>query len=1004
MEKVGSVMVVGAGIGGSQAALDLAESGYKVYLVESSTSIGGVMAQLDKTFPTNDCAICIVSPKLVEAGRHPNIEIKIKSEIMNVSGEVGDFNIDLMEHTLFIDPEKCTGCGICGQECPVEAIDLFNEGLSSNKAASVKYPQAVPLVFAINRDYCIGCGICKGVCQAKAINYELKSKKTQLKVGSVILALGFDEFEPHLIKHYGYGKYKNVVSSIEFERILSASGPYSGHVLRPSDGNIPRKIAFLQCVGSRDPKFGKEYCSSVCCMYTAKEAVIAKEHTEGLEATIFGMDIRAYGKDFDKYIERAKEEYGVKYIRSRISSIDEIQSTKDLRLIYESKEGKIVSEVFNMVVLGVGLSPPKDAIKIADNFNIDLNEYGFIKTNPLKPVETVRPGIYVCGACSAPKDIPETVIEASAAAGKVNVDLSSVRGTLVKTKQYPDEIDVSGQPIRIGVFICHCGINIGGYVDVPAVVKYAETLPDVVYSERNLYTCSADTQSLIKEKIKQHELNRVIVASCTPRTHEPLFQETIREIGLNKYLFQMTNIRDQCSWVHMHEPEKATEKAKDLVRMAVAKARLNIPLSTVPLQVNPRALIIGGGVAGMTSALNFAQQGFQVNIVEREKKLGGLSIKIYETIEGDDIQEFLHDLINNVKSNDLIKIHLQAEIKEIDGYVGNFKTTLIQNNSKEKIEIEHGVIIVATGAKEYIPSEYQYGINSNVILQKEFETRLFKNKDFSDIKSVVMIQCIGSRNEEHPYCSRICCSEAIKNSIKMKEKYPNTEVAILYRDIRTYGFKEKYYRKARERGVLFIRFSKNDPPELVSDEDRFKILIKSKKIGKILVESDLLVLSNGMVAPREENQVLAKFLKVPLNEDKFFLEAHVKLRPVDFATEGIFLCGTAHGPATISESIAQANSAVSRATIILSKETLMIGGIVSCVDKDLCTGCKICVRICPFNAIVKDEEGFAYVQEALCKGCGVCGASCPEKAISIKHFTNEQILSEIYALGGKIVE
>jgi len=1004
MKKVGAVMVVGAGIGGSQAALDLADSGYKVYLVESSTSIGGVMAQLDKTFPTNDCAICIVSPKLVEAGRHPNIEIKIKSEIMNVSGEVGNFNIDLMEHTLFIDQEKCTGCGICGQECPVEAIDLFNEGLSSNSATSVKYPQAVPLVYAINRDYCIGCGICKGVCQAKAIDYELKSKKTQLKVGSVILALGFDEFEADVLKQYGYGKYKNVVSSIEFERILSASGPYSGHVLRSSDGNVPQKIAFLQCVGSRDPKFGKEYCSSVCCMYTAKEAVIAKEHTEGLEATIFSMDIRAYGKDFDKYIERAKDEYGVKYVRSRISSIEEIPGTKDLKLTYEMKEGKIISETFDMVILGVGLTPPKDASKIADTFDIDLNKYGFIKTHPLKPVETGRPGIYVCGACSSPKDIPETVIEASAAAGKVNIDLSLARGTLVTTKKYPDEIDVSGQPIRIGVFICHCGINIGGYVDVPAVVKYAETLPDVAYSERNLYTCSADTQSLIKEKIKEHNLNRVIVASCTPRTHEPLFQETIREIGLNKYLFQMTNIRDQCSWVHMREPEKATEKAKDLVRMAVAKVRLNTPLSTVPLKVNPSALIIGGGVAGMTAALNFSQQGFKVKLIEKDKKLGGFSSKIYNTIEGDDIQEFLQELINNVENDDLIDVYLGAEIQDIDGYVGNFKTTIIQDNSKKKLEIEHGIIIVATGAKEYTPKEYEYGVNPNVITQKELENRLFNKGDFFNIKSIVMIQCVGSRNEENPYCSRICCSEAIKNAIRLKEQYPDKEVSILYRDIRTYGFKEKYYREAREKGILFIRYKKESPPELISNKEQIKINLKNERLGDILLDLDLLVLSTGMIAPSKENETLAKLLKVPLNEDKFFLEAHVKLRPVDFATEGIFLCGTAHGPATIGESIAQANSAVSRATIILSKDTLMIGGIVSNVDKNLCTGCKICVRICPFNAIVKDEEGFAYVQEALCKGCGVCGASCPEKAISIKHFTNEQILSEIYALGGNIIE
>ncbi len=1003
MEKVGAVLIVGAGIGGSQAALDLAESGYKAYLIESTTSIGGVMAQLDKTFPTNDCAICIVSPKLVEAGRHPNIDIKINAVIDSFSGEPGNFTANITEKTLYIDMEKCTGCGVCGQECPVEAIDVFNEGLSLKGATSVKYPQAVPLVFAIDRDYCIGCGICKGVCKAKAIDYDLEDKKSELKVGAVILSLGFDEFEPNNMKHYGYGIYDNVVTSIQFERILSASGPFSGKVLRPSDGSTPSKVAFLHCVGSRDPKFGQEYCSSVCCMYTCKEAVIAKEHMEGLEPTIFSMDIRAYGKDFDKYIERAQNEYGVRYIRSRISSITEIPETKDLKLSYEDEKGRVIQEIYNMVILGVGLNPPKDAKYIAEKFGVELNEYGFINAKPLSPVETSRPGVFVCGACSSPKDIPETVIEASGAAGKVNEILSPVRDTLVTKKEYPNEIDISGKEPRVGVFVCHCGINIGGYVDVPEVMKYARTLPNVVLADMNLYTCSADTQTLIKDKIKEFNINRVIVASCTPRTHEPLFQETIREAGLNRFLFQMTNIRDQCSWVHMHQPEEATEKAKDLVRMAVAKSRINEALETFELKVTPIALIIGGGVAGMTAALNFANQGFQAYIIEKEKQLGGFALKIYETLEGDNIQEFIQDLIKKVNSEEKIQVFLEANIEVIDGYVGNFISTVNYGPNKTSTQLDHGVVLVATGGNEYKPKEYLYGEVPNIITQQELEEKLFTSSEIQKKKSIVMIQCVGSRNDEHPYCSRTCCAEAIKNALNIKKKNPEAEVVILFRDIRTYGFKEKYYRKARENGVLFIRFDKEKPPQISKENENLKVSIESQKMGKITLNSDLIVLSSGIVAPAEGNEVLAKMVKVPLNEDKFFLEAHVKLRPVDFATEGIFLCGTAHGPATISESIAQANSAVSRATTILSKETLLIGGAVSVVDKDICTGCKICVRICPFNAIVKDEEGYAYVQEALCKGCGLCSASCPEKAITTKHFTNEQILSEIYALGGKEV-
>jgi heterodisulfide reductase subunit A len=530
------------------------------------------MSQLDKTFPTNDCAICILAPKLVLTGRHENIDILINSSIENIEGEPGNFKVNITQKSLYLDQEKCTGCGVCAQKCPIEAIDTFNKSLSDKAAISVKFPQAVPLVFSINKDKCIGCGVCQGICKAEAIDYELKDKNISLKVGAVVLATGFDEYDPAPLNQLGYGKYLNVVTSTEFERILSASGPHAGLILRPSDGIIPRKIAFLQCIGSRDKSLGIDYCSSVCCMYTTKEAVIAKEHMSIVEPTIFTMDVRAYGKDFDKYIERAGEEYGVRYIRRRISKIKELPESKDLKVYYENENGTVVEETFNLVVLAVGMQPNHKTKEFAKILDIDLNEYGFCKTNNFTSVETSKPGIYVCGAFASPKDIPETVIEASAAAGCVNVLLSEARNQLISEKELPEEIDVSNQPPRIGVFICHCGINIGGVIDVPEVVEYTKTLPNVVYAEHNLYTCSADTQTNIKEKIEKNQLNRIIVASCTPRTHEQLFQATIKEVGLNKYLFEMCNIRDQCSWVHMHEAENATAKAKDLLRMAVAKA------------------------------------------------------------------------------------------------------------------------------------------------------------------------------------------------------------------------------------------------------------------------------------------------------------------------------------------------------------------------------------------------------------------------------------------------
>jgi len=1000
MEKVGAVLVVGAGIGGSQAALDLADSGYKVYLVESTTSIGGVMAQLDKTFPTNDCAMCIVSPKLVETGRHQNIDLSINCKIEEVSGDAGNFTVKVLKKSLFINPDICTGCGVCGRECPVEAIDMFNEGLSNYAATSVKYPQAVPLVYAINKDYCIGCGICQGVCKAKAVEYDREDEEVYINVGAIILAPGFDEYIPPEANLYGNGKYKNVVTSIEFERILSASGPYAGRVLRPSDGDIPEKVAFLQCIGSRDyTGNGKPYCSSVCCMYTAKEAVIAHEHMHQIKPTIFNMDIRAYGKDFDKYIIRAQEEYGVRYIRSRISSIKEVPETNDLRLSYETEDGEVIEEDFHMVVLAVGLNPPNDTKILAEKFGVELNDYNFANTDIFNPVQTTKPGIFACGAFSSPKDIPDTVTQASAAAGCVNQLLYEKKGTLITEKTLPPEIFVNGQPPRIGVFICHCGINIGGFVDVPEVTKYASTLPNVVLADRNLYTCSADTQTIIKDKVKEYNLNRVIVASCTPRTHEPLFQETIREAGLNRYLFQMANIRDQCSWVHMNEPEKATEKAKDLVRMAVNKARNIEPIERIKLQVTPNALVIGGGISGMIAALNFASQEYETYLVEKEKELGGFAQHIYHTLEGGNVQDFLSDLIKNIKSNKFIHVFTEAEIENIDGYIGNFKTTLIHGPDKSKEEFEHGVVIVATGAKEYQPSEYLYRQNEQVILQSEFEKLLNNTDEIKNKKSIVMIQCVGSRNEDHPYCSKMCCAEAIKNALLAKEKNPEVEIVVLFRDIRTYGFKEKYYREAREKGVIFIRYDENNPPEVIPQDSKLEIKIKTLKTGELAIESDLLVLSAGIVAFREENEELAKMLKVPLNDDNFFLEAHVKLRPVDFATEGVFVAGLAHCPKTIEDSITQANAAVSRACTILSKDEIEAEGKTAMIIPERCIGCGMCVENCAYNAIeLIDDRRFgrvAQINQALCKGCGACSGNCRCAAIDVLGFTGEQIFAMI---------
>jgi heterodisulfide reductase subunit A len=1007
-QKTGAVLVIGGGIGGIQAALDLAESGYYVYLVEQSPAIGGVMAQLDKTFPTNDCSMCILSPKLVECGRHRNIETITYADVLDVKGEPGNFTVSVRKRARFVNETLCTGCGVCQQKCPWKTDNEFDKALAQRKAIYFLYPQAVPNVPVIDKELCVyfqqgKCRACEKFCPIGAIDFTQTDQVIELKVGAIITCPGFNEFDPRLVPQYGYGNFPNVITSIEFERILSASGPYQGELLRPFDRQEPKKIAWIQCVGSRGIAPQNGYCSSICCTYAIKEAIVAKEHNSSVEPTIFSIDIRTFGKGFEAYYDKAMTEYGVRFIRCRPSVIEEVAGTKNLIIKYETEDGKIMKEEFDLVVLSVGLELSKEAEELANRLGIELNKDGFCQTDNFSPVESSKPGIFVCGVFQGPKDIPETVMQASAAAASAAASLTSVRNSLIKRKEYPPERDVRGEPPRIGVFICHCGINIGGVVDVPQVKEHASSLPNVVYAEDNLYTCSQDTQERIKEKIREHNLNRVIVAACTPRTHEPLFQETMREAGLNRYLFEMANIRDQCSWVHKEYPADATEKAKELVSMAIAKARLLQPVEQKPLEVTHSGLIIGGGIAGMVAALNLAEQGFEVYLVEKGDQLGGIARRIQHTLEGNDVQAYLQDLITRVSENRLIQVYTNSNIVEATGYVGNFTTKIAVGPNQDSHELKHGVVIIASGGEEYKPSEYLYGKDPKVMTSLELEGELAKgNGRITGCNNLVFIQCVGSREGERPYCSRVCCSESIKCALKIKDVNPDTNIYILYRDIRTYGFKEDYYKEARERGVIFIRYEVDNKPkvETITEDNQnlLRVTVKDPLSGEdLIIDTDILALGVANI-PAADNKRLSQLFKVPLNEDGFLLEAHVKLRPVDFATEGVFMCGLAHSPKFIDESIAQAKAAASRAGTILSKDVIEVGGLVSFVNKNKCSGCGICQLICPFQAIeIDEEENVAVINEALCKGCGACVSSCVCGAINIKGFSDTQILAAIDA-------
>jgi len=996
----GSALVIGAGIAGMQSALLLAEMGRKVFLLEQGPAIGGYFPLLDKTFPTNSCGVCFMSPTppafcpIYECHLHDNIELLPYSEVVKVEGKEGDFRVSVVRKPRFVDPKRCTLCEACIKACPVEVDREFGGGLEKRKAIYLPFPQAIPHSLVIDSKTCTRCGECMKVCSPGAINLDMEEELEALEVGAILLGFGFEPFWAQRKGEYGFGRYENVLTSIQFERMLSTSSPTQGFPIRISDGKKMERIAFIQCVGSRDPSCGQDHCSTICCMYATKQAMIAKDRSPGLGVTFFYMDIRPMGKDYERYYERAKNEYGIEYIRSAISSIKELQQTKNLLITYVKEDGTFEEREFDAVVLSVGFTPPQTIKDLAGRMGLQLNQQGFCQTDEFNPAQTSVKGIFVGGAFRGPRDIPETVVEGSSAAAAAASFLSPY-ALLHPVKEYPAEGALSQEIPKIGVFLCHCGEELKKSLVISQLMDESRRMREVAHVEEVGLACLPEDLELIKRRIGEHGLNRIVIAGCSHREIRKVMEEMAKGMGFNPYLIEYANIREQCAFVHQDYPKLATEKAEALIRMAVEKARRAQPIRKGREKVEKSGLVVGGGLSGMTASLRLAEQGYEVYLIEKGKELGGNLKESFYTLKGSDPQILMQDLIKQVENSGSIHLYYESEVLGFEKKNGHYRTKIRHQNvgdstlREEKI-LDHGALILATGAKEITPKGYLYGEDSRVITQRQLEKIIhLKDESLKDIHSVVMIQCVGSRDEEHPYCSRICCSHAVKNSLKLKEMNPRLNVYVLYRDVRTYGFYETYYHEAREKGVIFIRYDLENKPKVTLQGGNLQVsLFDPAMNGPINLSADRIVLSTG-IEPND-HQEIARIFDVDLNPDGFFMEANPKSAPLDSVDHGKFFCGLCHSPNFIEDAISQGNAAAARAGALLSKEVLEEKAYLAYVIKRLCCGCGLCVTVCPYDArFLNEEEGKAEVIGGLCQGCGSCVIACRNAASQQRNFEKE---------------
>jgi len=1012
-----AVLVVGAGIGGMQSALLLAEAGHRVYLLDPAPGIGGSMHLLDRTFPTDSCGICHMLPgraaycPTIECDLHPNIEIIPYAEVVGLEGEPGAFTVQVRRKPRYVSVERCINCGLCAQVCPQERPDMvsgydvsgFRLGESETWNLKPETPRkaiyrpplrAVPLAYVIDMDRCTRCGKCVEVCPTDAIDLDMQPVEDRVEVGAVILSPGFEPFDARLKGEYGFGHYDNVLSSIQFERMVSFAGATSAHIVRPSDGRTPRRIAFIHCVGSRDVSIGRGYCSSVCCMYTAKQVRVAKSLEPDLEVTVFFMDIRAHGKDFDEYFDQVESLPGVTYRRGMVSSVHQVQQSRDLLVNYVGEDGNVHEETFDMVVLAVGFGPPQGAQTLGKGLGVALNQYGFGVADPFTPDQSSRPGVFLAGSFREPKDIPETVVEASAvAAGAAALLRAKPVGQAAGQADglIYEERDVTWEWPRVGVFLYDHWGELGEAVDLEAVTEHARALPNVGWVQ----VVDGGDPAVVAGAVQEQNLNRVVVAGHADRRLRAAFEEAMASAGLNPNLLEWVNLLGEVVGAHGGNGRVATEKAKELVEMAVAGAvrRQSFHPSEEPLA--QRVLVIGGGLAGMTAALTLADMGHPVDLVERSEVLGGQLRHLHIILGGGDPQAALASLVERVSGQPRIRVRMGTEVRAVSGRLGQFRATLAPAEGEPEEE-EYGAVIVATGGQEVTPTEYLYGEDPRVVTQRQLEQMLAEGKEVPS--DIVMIQCVGSREPDRPYCSRICCTKAIVNALAVKERNPEARVTVLYREIRTYGFREDAYREAREKGVVFLRYDLEHKPEVRASGDSLEVVMREPIVGEeVVVPAGLVVLSVG-IEPND-NRALAEALGVELDDNGFFREEHPKMRPLDFAQRGIFVCGLAHSPRAVDETILMAEGAAMRAASLLARGRMEAQRTVAQVNTRLCSACGLCVEACPYGArVLEPGDLYAEVVEALCQGCGVCVAVCPNGASSQVGFAMKRVYDMLDAV------